>query len=146
MKFDITKLEWVTMPNLNKARFAPGLFVSSGANVLYAFGGLKNSVERIILSKADAQWKKLDVELPDEIGIKKYGFACLPSWKVSAVIHEISDCVYIFGGHSKKVYVYDTFEEKVTHLVSSDGNDVKIEEDHFFSQPVVEGKHIILVG
>jgi hypothetical protein len=56
MKFDLSKLEWVAMPDMNAARFAPGLFVSSDANVLYAFGGQENSVERIVLSKPDAQW------------------------------------------------------------------------------------------
>ena len=56
MKFDLSKLEWVAMPGMNAARFAPGLFVSSDANVLYAFGGQENSVERIVLSKPDAQW------------------------------------------------------------------------------------------
>jgi len=146
MKFDITKLKWVSMPNLNAARFAPGLFVSSDANVLYAFGGQENSVERIVLSKPDAQWQLLDVELPDDIA-NKYGFACLPSWKVSAIIPEISDSsVLVFGGHCEKVHVYDISAEGMNHLVSSDGTDVNIEEDYFFTQPVVEGDHIILVG
>ena len=101
MKFDVTKLEWVGMPNMNRERFGPGLFVSSDANVLYAFGGQQDSVERIVLSNSDAQWQELDVVLPDEIA-SKYGFAILPSWKVSAIIPEISDSsVLIFGGHSQ---------------------------------------------
>jgi hypothetical protein len=58
--------------------------------MLYAFGGQENSVERIKLSNADAQWQELDVELPDQIA-NKYGFAILPTWKVSRIIPEISD-------------------------------------------------------
>ena len=39
LKFDISKLEWVDMPNMVRERYGPGMFVSSDANVLYAFGG-----------------------------------------------------------------------------------------------------------
>jgi hypothetical protein len=86
------------------------------------------------------------VELPDDIA-EKYGFSCLPSWKVSAIIPEISDSsVIIFGGHSEKVHVYDISSEGVISLVQTDGTDVMIEEDYFYSQPVLQGNNIILMG
>lgn len=64
-KFDIHKLEWVNMSNMIKERFGPGVFVSRDGNVLYAFGGQEDSVERIKLDSTEAQWQELDVQLPD---------------------------------------------------------------------------------
>ena len=80
LKFDISLLKWVAMSSMNKERFGPGLFDSRDGNVLYAFGGQQDSVERIVLNKRDAQWQELDVTLPDEIS-GKYGFSIVPSWK-----------------------------------------------------------------
>ena len=125
-KFDISKLEWIDMPNMVKERFGPGLFISSDGNVLYAFGGQENSVERLKLNKAEAKWQELEVELPDSIATK-YGFAILPAWKVSAIIPEISDqSVLIFGGHSKEVFVYDISSEGIINLISDKHEDVTL--------------------
>jgi len=115
------------MPDMNKERFGPGLFVSSDGNVLYAFGGQENSVERLKLSNGEAQWQELDVELPDQIA-GKYGFTILPSWKVSAIIPEISDSsVIVFGGHSKEVFVYDISSEGIINLVAENNKEVSLE-------------------
>jgi hypothetical protein len=89
-KFDLKTLEWIEMPNMKKERFGPGVFASSIGNVLYAFGGQENSVERILLDKEGAEWTELEVELPDQIA-NKYGFSILPAWNFSQVIPEISD-------------------------------------------------------
>jgi len=53
------------MSNMIKQRFGPGVFVSRDGNVLYAFGGQEDSVERIKLDSTEAQWQELDVQLPD---------------------------------------------------------------------------------
>ena len=59
----------------------------------------------------------MNVQLPDEIA-NKYGFTILPTWKVSAIIPEISDSsVIVFGGFSEHVYVYDTSAEEIISLV-----------------------------
>jgi hypothetical protein len=91
------------MAPMIQARFGPGLFMFD--NVLYAFGGQHNSIERIQMDATGPQWQQLAVELPEEIETK-YGFSILPNSKV--VIPGLSSqCVLIFGGHCTTIYVYD---------------------------------------
>jgi hypothetical protein len=66
----------------------------------------------------------MNVKLPNEIA-GRYGFTILPTWKVSAIIPEISDSsVLVFGGYQQLVYVFDISpdEDGIINLVKDDGD------------------------
>ena len=48
-RFDVNQLKWVDMPEMNVARFGPGVFESTGGKAIYAFGGQDGSIERLVL-------------------------------------------------------------------------------------------------
>ena len=63
-KFDVHYLKWTEMPNMIEERIGAASFKSMDGKYLYAFGGKRSNVERILLG-SDEIWQLLDVEWPD---------------------------------------------------------------------------------
>lgn len=56
LKFNVNKLKWERMPNLNFPRVEAGSFMSRDKKNMYIFGGSHDSVEWIELGNPSTSW------------------------------------------------------------------------------------------
>ena len=107
MKFNVNKLKWEEMPDLNYPRVEAGSFMCRKKENMYIFGGSHDSVERINLHDPSAKWEKMEVEIPIEIAFKG-GLTMLPMWYYNHELESVSkNSVLVFGGGMKDVYSYN---------------------------------------
>lgn len=119
-KFDVHQEKWENAPNLNHKRFAPGLFMSKDNKHLYAFGGKTYSIEKLDLTKNDAKWTILNINIPFKFA-NKSGFSAFPIWNhKTQTLDPFASKVLIFGGYNTKACIFDIKSEEL--LVSEDSS------------------------